>query len=219
MIDNIKPTDRIVVDLEMLQIDFNEQKKASLRKEIAKKYGLPLGNVEVHFKPITVNEFGDRISLASDIKDNVQDAGHQKDMMKHYIKIKKYEDINWDDIDVIDNQVNAFVDFDQYSKYKNYKFKYVKWSNYLSYGEDNYFDFSKLHGLVLLNSEPANQGGKTTFAIALLRFALFGKADKSPNLDSVFNIFSTFNIPFITVVWSFIPSSIAVLVVDKPNSF
>lgn len=190
MIDNIKPTDRIVVDLEMLQIDFNEQKKASLRKEIAKKYGLPLGNVEVHFKPITVNEFGDRISLASDIKDNVQDAGHQKDMMKHYIKIKKYEDINWDDIDVIDNQVNAFVDFDQYSKYKNYKFKYVKWSNYLSYGEDNYFDFSKLHGLVLLNSEPANQGGKTTFAIDLLRFALFGKADKSPNLDSVFNIFS-----------------------------
>ena len=190
MIDKIKPTDRIVVDLEMLQIDFNEQKKASLRKEIAKKYGLPLGNVEVHFKPITVNEFGDRISLAGDIKDNVQDAGHQKDMMKHYIKIKQYEDINWDDIDVIDNQVNAFVDFDQYSKYKNYKFKYVKWSNYLSYGEDNYFDFSKLHGLVLLNSEPANQGGKTTFAIDLLRFALFGKADKSPNLDSVFNSFS-----------------------------
>lgn len=190
MIDNIKPTDRIVVDLEMLQIDFNEQKKASLRKEIAKKYGLPLTNVDVHFTPITVNEFGDRISLASDIKDNVQDAGHQKDMMKHYIKIKEYTDIKWDEIDTIDNQVNAFVDFDQYSKYKNYKFKYVKWSNYLSYGEDNYFDFSKLHGLVLLNSEPANQGGKTTFAIDLLRFALFGKADKSPSLDSVFNSFS-----------------------------
>ena len=113
MIDNIKPTDRIVVDLEMLQIDFNEQKKASLRKEIAKKYGLPLTNVDVHFTPITVNEFGDRISLASDIKDNVQDAGHQKDMMKHYIKIKEYTDIKWDEIDTIDNQVNAFVDFDQ----------------------------------------------------------------------------------------------------------
>ena len=187
MINIIKPTDRIAVDLEMLQIDFNEQKKASLRKEIAKKYGLPLANVDVHFVPITINEDGERISLASDIKDNVQDAGHQKDMMKHYIKLKKYEDINWDEIDVIDNQVNAFVDFDQYSKYKNYKFKYIKWSNYLSYGEDNYFDFSDKHGLVLLNSEPANQGGKTTFAIDLLRFALFGKADKSPNLDSVFN--------------------------------
>ncbi len=189
MIDNIKPTDKIVVDLEMLQIDFNNQKKASLRKEIANKYNVPISNVDVHFTPITVNELGERISLASDIKNNVQDAGHQKDMMKHYIKLKGYEDINWDDIDVIDNQVNAFIDFDQYSKYKNYKFKYVKWSNYLSYGPDNYFDFTNLNGLVLLNSEPANQGGKTTFAIDLLRFALFGKADKSPNLDSVFNSF------------------------------
>lgn len=189
MVDNIKPTDKIVVDLEMFQIDFNEQKKASLRKEIAKKYGLPLSNVDVHFKPITVTETGERISLVGDIRNNVQDAGHQKNMMKHYIQLKEYTDIDWNDIDTIDNQVNDFVDFDQYSKYKNYKFKYVKWSNYLSYGEDNYFDFSNLHGLVLLNSEPANQGGKTTFAIDLLRFALFGKADKSPNLDSVFNSF------------------------------
>lgn len=189
MVDNIKPTDKIVVDLEMFQIDFNEQKKASLRKEIAKKYGLPLSNVDVHFKPITVTDTGERISLVGDIRNNVQDAGHQKNMMKHYIQIKEYTDIDWNDIDAIDNQVNDFVDFDQYSKYKNYKFKYVKWSNYLSYGEDNYFDFSNLHGLVLLNSEPANQGGKTTFAIDLLRFALFGKADKSPNLDSVFNSF------------------------------
>ena len=187
MIDNIKPTDKIVVDLEMLQIDFNEQKKQSLRKEIAKKYNVSLSNVEVNFKPITINEFGERISLAGEIRDNVQDAGHQKEMMKHYLKIKEYDDIKWDEISTIDDQVNAFVDFDQYSKYKNYKFKYVKWSNYLSYGPDNYFDFTNLHGLVLLNSEPANQGGKTTFAIDLLRFALFGKADKSPNLDSVFN--------------------------------
>ena len=189
MINNIKPTDKIVVELEMLQIDFNEQKKAALRKEVAKKYNVPLANVKVVFKPITINESGERISLASDIKDNVQDAGHQKNMMKHYLKLKKYEDINWDEIDKIDDQVNAFIDFDQYSKYKNYKFKYVKWSNYLSYGPDNYFDFTTLNGLTLLNSDPANQGGKTTFAIDLLRFALFGKADKSPNLDSVFNSF------------------------------
>lgn len=189
MINNIKPTDKIVVELQMLQIDYNKQKIKSLRTEIAKKYGVPISNVDVQFKPITVNELGERVSLVSEIRDNVQDAGHQKDMMQHYIKLKEYTDIKWEDIDKIDNQVNAFIDFDQYSKYKNYKFKYVKWSNYLSYGPDNYFDFTNLHGLVLLNSEPANQGGKTTFAIDLLRFALFGKADKSPNLDSVFNRF------------------------------
>ena len=189
MVKNILPTDKIVVDLEMLQIDNNDQKKDAMRQEIAVKYGVPLKNVVVNFIPITVNENGDKISLASDIIDNIQDPKFQKELMKQYIEVYEIEDVNFDDIDAIDNQVNAFVDFDQYSKYKNYKLKYVKWSNYLSYGPDNYFDFTKLHGMVLLNSEPANQGGKTTFAIDLLRFALFGKAKKSPTLDSVFNIY------------------------------
>lgn len=189
MINNIQPTDKIIVDLEMLQIDYNEQKVKSLKQEISNKYNIPLRNIEINFKPITVDVNGDRISLASDVISNTQDANFQKEVMRDYMEIRGITDIEWSDIDAIDNQVNSFIDFDQYVKYKNYKFKYVKWSNYLSYGADNYFDFTNLHGLVLLNSEPANQGGKTTFAIDLLRFALFGKADKSPTLDSVFNGF------------------------------
>lgn len=187
MVEGIRSTDRIEVDLEILPIDYNKQKKSALRKEIAEKYGIPERNVTVHYKPITVADDGSRVSLASDIVRSVQDPRHQKNMMKAYITANGYEGVDWDEIDAIDNQVNAFVDFDQYSRYRNYRFKYIKWSNYLSYGKDNYFDFTKLHGLVLLNSDPANQGGKTTFAIDLLRFALFGKADKSPNLASVFN--------------------------------
>lgn len=189
MVNNIQSTDKIIVDLEMLQIDYNEQKVQALKQEIANKYNLPLRNVEINFKPITVDVNGDKISLASDVINNTQDTNFQKDVMKDYLKIREISDVDWSDIDAIDNQVNSFIDFDQYTKYKNYKFKYVKWSNYLSYGPDNYFDFTNLHGLVLLNSDPANQGGKTTFAIDLLRFALFGKAEKSPTLDSVFNGF------------------------------
>lgn len=186
---NVNPTDKLVFDLKMLQIDYNEQKKESLRKIIAEKYGVPLKNVEVNFVPITVDGNGDRISLTSDVIDNVQDPNFQVDLMKELIEIRDIKDVDFEDIVKIDTEVNAFVDFDQYSKYKLYKFKYVKWSNYLSYGKGNYFDFTKLHGLVLLNGEPENQSGKTTFAIDLLRFALFGKAQKSPNLDSVFNVY------------------------------
>jgi len=186
---NVNPTDKLVFDLKMLQIDFNEQKKESLRKEISEKYGVPLKNVEVNFIPITVDTDGNRISLTSDVIENVQDPNFQIELMKEMLDIRETKDVDIEDIKTIDAQVNAFVDFDQYSKYKLYKFKYVKWSNYLSYGKDNYFDFTKLHGLVLLNGEPENQSGKTTFAIDLLRFALFGKAHKSPNLDSVFNVY------------------------------
>ncbi len=186
---DIKPTDRILYDLHMYQVDFNEEKIKELKGKIANKYGVPLKNVSINFTPITINEKGEQISIASEIIDNIQDPSFQVELFKEYIKNKEITDVDFDEIIAIDNKINAYIDYDQYSKYKSYKFKYVKWSNYLSYGPDNYFDFTKLHGLVLLKGQPENQCGKTTFAIDLLRFALFGKAEKSPTLDSVFNIY------------------------------
>ena len=189
MIENINPTDRLVFDLNMYQVDYNEQKIKSLRKEISEKYGVQLKNVEVNFNPITVKDDGSKISLASDIVNNIQDPKFQQKLFGEYIKMKDIKDANLDDIIKIDDVINAHVNFDAYSKYKSYKIKYAKWDNYLSYGKGNYFDFTKLKGLVLLNGEPENQCGKTTFAIDLLRFALFGKSPKCPTLDSVFNIY------------------------------
>lgn len=185
--DLIKSTDRIVVEVSMPQIEYNEERKRSMRRGVAEKFGVPVRSVEIVFKPVTVNENGERVSVTSDVIRNVQDPAYQRLMMREYVAQKGYEGVDFDAVDEIDGRVNGMVDFCQYSKYKNYRFKTVRWSNFLSYGEDNFFDFTKLHGLVLLNSEPANQGGKTTFAIDLLRFALFGKSDKAPNLENVFN--------------------------------
>lgn len=185
----VNPTDKLVFDLEMFQIDFNEAKKESLRKEISEKYGVPVKNVEVNFIPITMDNNGEKISLASDIITNIQDPKFQQQLFGEYLELKEINDCNFDEIVNIDKRVNAFVDFNAYSKYKPYKIKYLKWDNYLSYGKDNYFDFTKLKGLVLLTGQPENTSGKTTLAIDLLRFALFGKAEKSPTLDSVFNTY------------------------------
>lgn len=185
----VNPTDKLVFDLEMFQIDFNEAKKESLRKEISEKYGVPVKNVEVNFIPITMDNNGEKISLASDIITNIQDPKFQQQLFGEYLELKGINDCNFDEIVNIDKRVNAFVDFNAYSKYKPYKIKYLKWDNYLSYGKDNYFDFTKLKGLVLLTGQPENTSGKTTLAIDLLRFALFGKAEKSPTLDSVFNTY------------------------------
>lgn len=185
----VKPTDKLVFDLEMLQIDYNEEKINCLKQKISDKYNVPLKNVELNFKPITQNKDGERISLTSDVINNIQDPKFQIELFKEYIETKNIEDVDFEYIENIDSQVNNFVDFDAYSKYKNYRFKYVKWDNYLSYGKGNYFDFTTLKGLVALKGEPENQCGKTTFAIDLLRFALFGKAQKSPTLDSVFNAY------------------------------
>lgn len=185
----INSTDKLIFELEMLQIDYNEAKIKALRKQIAEKYNMPLKNVCVSFVPVTVDNEGNKISLTSDTIKNIQNPEFQQKLFKEYLDLKGITDVNLDEIIDIDKSVNAFIDFDAYSRFKSYRFKYVKWDNYLSYGKGNYFDFTKLKGLVLLNGQPENQAGKSTFAIDLLRFALFGKADKSPSLDSVFNKF------------------------------
>ena len=117
----VNPTDKLVFDLEMFQIDFNENKKNSLRKEISEKYNVPIKNVEVNFVPITVDDNGEKISLASDIVNNIQDPKFQQQLFEEYLKVKKIENVDFDEILNIDKTVNSFVDFDSYSKYKPYK--------------------------------------------------------------------------------------------------
>ena len=189
MIEGINNTDKLVFDLNMYQVDYNEQKIKSLRKEIAEKYNVPLKNVEINFNPITVKDDGTKISLASDIVNNIQDPKFQQKLFSEYIAIKGINDVKIKDIIEIDNTINAHINFDSYAKYKSYRIKYAKWDNYLSYGKGNFFDFTKAKGIVLLCGEPENQCGKTTFAIDLIRFALFGKSPKCPTLDSTFNIY------------------------------
>lgn len=185
----VKNTSKLIFELNALQIEYNKEKEDSLIELISKKYNVPKNRIEFNFVPITINDKGEKISLNNNIIENIQDPKFQSSLFEEYLTLKNIEDIDMEAIHAIDAEVNSYIDFDSYKNYKRYIFKYVKWSNYLSYGADNYFDFTKLKGLVLLNGAPENQCGKTTFAIDLLRFALFGKADKSPTLDSVFNIY------------------------------
>lgn len=187
---DVKPTDCVVFDLQMPQIDYSEQKLQQLRSEIAEKYNLPVKNVEVNFLPLIMNVDGKQVALTADIIASIQDPKFQQSLFGQYMEMRGIEDPDGSQLErilAIDNTINSFIDFDGYSKYRKYKVKYLKWGNFLSYGPDNYFDFSKLKGLVLLNGQPENQCGKTTFAIDLLRFGLYGKSAKAPTLDSGFN--------------------------------
>ena len=112
MIENINPTDKIIVDVSMYQIDMNPSKLQSLRREVANKYNVPLRNVIINQKPIMVDEEGKPISLTSDIITSIQDPKFQQNLFKEYIELKKIENVDMDMILDIDNRVNAFVDFD-----------------------------------------------------------------------------------------------------------
>lgn len=167
--------------------DYSKEKEQSLIAKVAHKYSLPKDRIKVLPQFIMLNEEGETTSVASDIIMNIQNPEFQLKLFNEYLQVNNITNYDFELIQKIDSEINANIDYDVYDKYKRYSIKWVKWSNFLSYGEDNYFDFSDLKGLVLLSGEPANQSGKTTFAIDLLHFLLFGKTDKAATQDKIFN--------------------------------
>lgn len=168
------------------QITTKEEER-NIATAMAKKYDIPVKNIRIE-KHYIDPSLGDAV-LAGDIVQNVNDPKFMQELMKQYMEMKQITDIPFEEIVKIDSIVNAGVDFNLYNKGKRYSIKWVKWGNFLSYGPDNYFDFTKLHGLVLLNGIPANKSGKTTFAYDLLHFLLFGKTntEKAKTLGGLFN--------------------------------
>ena len=157
---------------------------------MAKKYGIPVKNVKV--KKNYAPKDGSDTVLAGDIVQNINDPRFMQELMKQYynsLDPKDREGIEFEDLIKIDSTINAQVDFSVYNKGKRYSIKWVKWGNFLSYGPDNFFDFTKLHGLIRLCGNPANKSGKSTFAYDLLHFLLFGKTNtnKARTLGELFN--------------------------------
>lgn len=181
---NIGEKAKVCIRWKVNTIPTKEEEK-SMIATFAKKYNIPQKNIVIDL--VTPNSVDG--TLAGDVVQNPNDPQFMQELMKQYIEVNKIEGIDFDEIIKIDSQINALIDFDSYGKSKRYEIKWVKWSNFLSYGPDNYFDFRDLKGLVLLNGEPANKSGKSTFAYDLLHFLLFGKTNtnKAKTLGELFN--------------------------------
>ena len=178
----------IEVNWNVLPVDYTKEMEKNIKVKCAKKYGVPESNVKVNPNFIMINENGEKIALTNDTIVNIQDPKFQVKIFKQYLEINNVENFDWEYIKSIDAEINSEIDYNVYDKYKKYSLKWIKWSNFLSYGKDNYFDFTKLKGMVLVNGKPSNQSGKTTFSIELLRFLLFGKTSKFKTLEGNFNV-------------------------------
>lgn len=167
--------------------DYNDENEKEIKSKIAQKYNISKDNVSIEPKFIKKNERGEDVALTNDIIENIQQPQFQQKLFEEFIKDNGIENYDIEEINGIDNRINNLIDYTVYEKYKRYSIKWIKWSNFLSYGEDNFFDFSQLKGLVLLNGSPANYSGKSTFGYDLLHFMLFGNTTKNDCLQEVFN--------------------------------
>lgn len=180
---------KVEIQWNVRPVDYSIEKSDEIKSKMALKYGLPKKNIYVNANFIKINENGETEIATSDIVQNIQEPKFQQDLFKQYLTENNITDYDFNYIIKIDEALNSTMDYSVYDKLKRYKIEWVKWSNFLSYGENNFINLSELKGLVLLKSEPANQGGKTNFACDLIEFLLFGSVDsgKANVLKKIFN--------------------------------
>ena len=167
--------------------DYSKEKLDSLVAKASRKYGLEKERVKVIPEFVTNDDDNGEIVSANDVIQNIQDPQFQVKLFQDYLDANKIEGYDFDLIKKIDSEINANIDYQVYDKYRRYSIKWIRWDNFMSYGADNYFDFTNLKGLVLLSGEPSNQSGKTTLAIDLLHFLLFGSTNRFRTQDKLFN--------------------------------
>lgn len=178
---------KICVVWKVKPTDYSEEGKNNIITSMASKYSIDKKNIIVSPEYITEGQKKDVLN-SENIK-SIHDPLFQQELFKTYLEENKIDGYDFEEIKKIDSQINSLIDYDSYEKSKSYRIKWVKWDNFLSYGEGNFFDFEKLHGLILLNGIPENESGKSTFAYDLLHFLLFGKTqtDKASTQKDLFN--------------------------------
>jgi DNA repair exonuclease SbcCD ATPase subunit len=187
---NITGNSKVSIIWNVLPMDYSREGENAIISKFAIKYGIPKENIKIEAKFISKNEKNETIPFSNDIITNINDTVFQQNLFKKYIEEKGITDYDFNKIAEIDGFINNYIDYDKYDKNKRYTIKWLKWDNFMSYGEGNFIDFTNLNKLVLLSSTPANQGGKTTFSIDLIRFLLFGKVTSREDnwtLAKVFN--------------------------------
>ena len=179
-------------------LNYSAEKKEELKLQIANKYGVDVDRVKIETNFIATDENGNCEALTASTVRDIVDPVYQINLFKRYIHENKemleeqgLDGYDFDLILKIDKDVNEEIGYDKYEKQRRYTIKWIKWDNFLSFGENKFVNFEDLKGLVRLLSKPSNQGGKTNFAFDLIGYALYG-ADASSKASRLIELFNKF---------------------------
>jgi DNA repair exonuclease SbcCD ATPase subunit len=170
--------------------NYSREGRNRVKSHFSRKYGVHKNNVNVVFRPVKIDTDGNTIEITGAGIDNIMDVNYQRELFKEWLD-RESKDVPFDRIVKLDESVNADLDVDlNQLGHRKWEIKWLKINNFLCFGEDNYVNFGKLRGLTIINSNPANQGGKTSFSVDAIKFLLFGKTTKTDTNDEVFNTYS-----------------------------
>lgn len=157
---NVGKKSRVSVEWNDKQVNYSDEAKKHIISIVSSRYDIPKEQIRVNYTPVDYNEKGEKIDMSTDVIQNIQDPKFQLKLFNDFINENKIDGVDFEYIKKIDSEINSLIDYDVYDKYRKYDIEWIKWGNFLSYDEDNYFDFRNLKGLTLVNGEPQNMSGK-----------------------------------------------------------
>jgi DNA repair exonuclease SbcCD ATPase subunit len=176
----------IQVVWEDFQENFTQDKIKSVKHYFQKKYNTT--NVNVLTKVKNVDQ---ETMQTVDVSVNITDTNYQLDLLKKFLESKNYEK-SLDKVLELNRMVeNKMEEGDvDITQFKKWYIRNIEFSNFLSYGENQRLDFDKLNGLVVVESNPPNFGGKTVLTVDLLMFLFFNETTKTSKAEEIFNRFT-----------------------------
>ena len=169
--------------------NFTQEKLKRVRSYFQNKYNSR--NVTVLTKAVDRNSSGE---LDIDIEQNVMDTNYQKNLMTQFVESNDIKiDINL--LKRLDEKVNSKMAEEMTidTHYKRVYIKNIKFSNFLSFGDNNKVDVSSLGGITVIDSNPPNFGGKSVLAVDLILFLFFNTTTKTTKAIEIFNRFRGVN--------------------------
>jgi len=183
----------IKVTWEDIPENFTQERIKRVRSYFQNKYNSK--NVTILTRGVD-RKSGKELDL--DLEQNILDTAYQRNLMSQFVMANDMGvDVNL--LKRLDDKVNAeladSVEID--TKYKRVYIKNIKFSNFLSFGENNYLDVKKLGGITVIDSNPPNFGGKSVLAVDLILFLFFNTTTKSSKAEEIFNRFKKSNEVFV----------------------
>ena len=155
------------------------------------KYGISKTAIKINFIPIIKNNAGKVIDITDGLIDNIMDSAYQRGLFSQWVELNGI-DVDFERLCRLDDKVNdVLVNMGEEDiRYRRWSISKIWLDNFLSFGDNNIVEYDSLKGLTVVNSLPANQGGKTIFSIDSLLFLFFGKTTKTDTATEIFNTFT-----------------------------
>jgi DNA repair exonuclease SbcCD ATPase subunit len=165
--------------------NITQDKIKDVRQYFARKYGTTNVNV------ITKVKYEDKVLQSIDVSSNILDINYQNNLIRNLLETNSNLDY-YDKIMEINNIVEnkLVLENQEPTQFNKWYIKRIRFSNFLSFGENQELDFEKLNGITIVESTPQNTGGKTTLTIDLLLFLFFNTTTKSSKSEDIFNKFT-----------------------------